>query len=190
MLRSSLLLALLFGFAPAQQLLSLEIRVFLGAGDVTAETRVIVHRAGERGQPVAHVARGEARRTMKLPAGIYDCQAVQEKDGRVLNIRWAERLVVMPYPDEAGDHLEVINFTRGYGALQVRPSSANSVPFELALFAAGQRERPVPSASATGYTLFAVPAGQYDIQIRRSSGTTWHNGIEVPLDRTRLWIVP
>jgi hypothetical protein len=184
------LLALLLWFAPAQQLLSLEIRVFLGSEDVTGETRVTVHRAGERGQPVAQIGRGESGRTTKLPAGLYDCQAVHERDGRVINIRWAERLVVMPYPDEEGDHLEVINFTSGYGALQVRGATAIGVPFELALFSAGQRKRPSPSATGPGYTVFAVPAGQYDIQVKRGSRTTWHNGIEVPLDRTRLWIVP
>ena len=99
-----------------------------------------VHRAGERGQPVAQVARGETGRTMRLPAGIYDCQAVQEREGRALNIRWAERLVVMTYPDEGGHHLEVINFTTGYGALQVRASSDTGEPFEVALFGSGQRD--------------------------------------------------
>ena len=34
----------------------------------------------------------------------------------------------MPYPDEAGHHLEVINFTPGYGALQMREERAASPP--------------------------------------------------------------
>src|SRR5262245_55117860 len=125
---------------------------------------------------------------MQLPPGIYDCQAVQERDGRVLNIRWAERLVVMPYPDEAGHHLEVINFMTGFGALEV-PSAVGGSTIEVALFSAGQRSRPLPSVGGPGYRLVAVPAGQYDLEIRRGSRTTWQNGIEVPLDRTRLWVV-
>jgi hypothetical protein len=35
-----------------------------------------------------------------------------------------------------------------------------------------------------------LPAGEYDLQVRGSRGATWHTRIEVPLDRTRLWIVP
>jgi hypothetical protein len=102
MLRLSLL-ALACAVVPAApQLLTLEIRVFRGMEEVTAETRITVHRAGERGDPVARAPIGEARAVMRVPPGIYDAQAIQERDGRVVNIRWAERLVVMPYPDEEG----------------------------------------------------------------------------------------
>jgi hypothetical protein len=184
-----LLVLALWLFQPPS-LLTLEIRVFHGLEEVTAETRVTVHRAGERGQPVAQIGRGDAGRTMKVAPGLYDCQAVRERDGRVLNIRWAERLVVMPYPDEAGYHLEVINLMTGFGALQVPTTTAGGTHVEVALFGAGQRGRPTASASGPGYTLFAVPAGQYDLEIKRGPRITWQNGVEVPLDRTRLWVVP
>jgi hypothetical protein len=184
------LLALILGLTQPPSLLTLEIRVFRGIEEVTGESRVTVHRAGERGQPVAQVGRADAQRTMRLPPGIYDCQVVQERDGRALNIRWAERLVVMPYPDEAGHHLEVINFMTGFGALEVPSSTAGGATIDVALFSAGQRSRPLPSVMGPGYRVFAVPAGQYDLEIKRGSRTTWQNGIEVPLDRTRLWVVP
>jgi hypothetical protein len=184
------LVALALWFAQAPSLLTLEIRVFLGLEEVTRDTRVTVHRAGERGQPVAQVGRGDPQRNMKVPAGLYDCQAVHERDGRVLNIRWAERLIVMPYPDEAGHHLEVVNLTTGFGALQVPTTSTDGTHLEVALFSAGQRGRPAPSVAGPGYTLFAVPAGQYDLEIKRGSRITWQNGIDIPLDRTRLWVVP
>src|SRR5438094_639297 len=74
-----------------------------------------------------------------VPPGFYDAQAIRERDGRVLNIRWAERLVVMAYPDEAGHHLEVINFQNGFGALEVRARDG-SVP-DATLFAAGSRQQ-------------------------------------------------
>jgi hypothetical protein len=183
-------LALILALTQPPSVLTLEIRVFRGLEEVTGETRVTVHRAGERGQPVAQVGRADVQRTLRLPPGIYDCQAVQERDGRVLNIRWAERLVLMPYPDEAGHHLEVINFMTGFGALAVPSSTAAGATIEVALFGAGQRSRPLPSLTGPGYQVFAVPAGQYDLEIKRGSRTTWQNGIEVPLDRTRLWVVP
>jgi hypothetical protein len=173
--------------APAGQL-TLEIRVFRGSEEVTNQTRLTVHRAGERGQPVAQIAPGQQPAVAQVAPGIYDVQAVLEREGRVVSIRWAERLVVMPYPDEAGHHLEVINFTAGHGAIQVRSGSAG--PVELALFATGTRGQPAsPAAPRAGYTLFVVPAGQYDLQVSRGSKATWHNAIEVPLDRTRFWIV-
>jgi hypothetical protein len=100
--------------------------------------------------------------------------------------------VVMPYPDERGRHLEVINFTNGYGALQVRSPRADGVP-QVALYAAGERGR--PTAAPVGgrseeYALFVVAAGRYDLEVRSGPRATWHSDIEVPLDRTRLWLTP
>jgi hypothetical protein len=186
MLCLSLLAGGLWLAQPAPALLTLEIRVFRGSEEVTSQTRMTVHRTGERGQPVAQIGPGEQSAATQVQPGIYDVQAVMERDGRVVSIRWAERLVVMPYPDEHGRHLEVINFTPGYGALQLQSSPGG----ELALFGAGERSQPAPAAARAGYTLFVVPAGQYDLQVKRGSKPIWHNGIEVPLDRTRLWIVP
>jgi hypothetical protein len=173
--------------------LTLEIRVFLGGHEVTAETRVTVHRAGERSAAAAQAQGREGTHVFTVPAGIYDAQIVREKDGRVLNIRWAERLIVMPYPDEGGRHLEVVNFTNGYGAMQVR-SARPGKPAGVALFAVGERTRPaaVPAAERTDddYALFVVPAGTYDLQVKTGERPTWHADVEVPLDRTRLWVIP
>jgi len=188
--RLILLLALLASYPSAQQL-TLEIRTFRGAEDVSDATRVIVHRAGQRDQPVGQILPG-ARRTLTVAPGMYDAQAVHEGEGRVLNIRWAERLVVMPYPDEAGHHLEVINFVPGYGALQIRGAGgrAPEAGAEVALFTANVHGQPAAVPTAPGpYTLFVVRAGLYDILVRRGRGQTWHAGVDVPLDRTRLWIV-
>lgn len=187
MLRTSLLALLLLTPQTAPpSVLTLEIRVFHASEDVTAHTRVTIHRAGERGQPIAQIGPGEGRITARVAAGIYDAQAVREREGRVMNIRWAERLVVMPYPDENGQHLEVINFTTGYGALQIRPLADT----QIALFGAGERGQSAAAFHGSNYALFVVPAGQYDIQLRDRGRVSWHNGIDVPLDRTRLWIVP
>ena len=186
-----LLLTLLAG-SPSPQLLTLEIRTYRGTEDVSDATRVIVHRAGQREQPVAQILPG-AMRTVGVPPGIYDAQAVHERDGRVVDIRWAERLVVMPYPDEAGHHLEVINFVSGYGALQIRSASGRAPESEtnVGLFTTDAPRQPAAVPTVPGpYALFIVRAGQYDVLVRRGGAQTWHTGINVPLDRTRLWIVP
>jgi hypothetical protein len=129
-------------------------------------------------------------RSVRVAPGIYDAQAIQEQSGRVVNIRWAERLVVMPYPDEEGRHLEVINFTNGYGALQVRQRGIAGPP-DAAIYAPADHENPAGArADGTGYVLFVVLAGRYDVQTRTGGRATWHRNIEVPLDRTRLWFVP
>jgi hypothetical protein len=179
-----LLAAALAVQAPAT--VSLNIRVFDGSDEVTHDTRITLFRAGEHQSPVAEV-RGSGPLITTVPAGIYDAQAIHEKDGRVVGLRWAERLVVMPYPDEQGQHLEIINLQSGFGALQVRGQSGETP--DVAMFAAGdhQQEAAKPVSLAAG-ALFVVPAGRYDLRVRRDGATTWHPGIEVPVDRTRFWV--
>jgi hypothetical protein len=168
--------------------LTLEIRAFNGSEDVTSQTRLTVHRAGERGEAIPDARSGDGRVTLQVPAGIYDVQAIHERDGRVVNIRWANRLVVMPYPDEGGRHLEVINFKNGFGALQVRGTAGST--FETSLFPAGQRDKPAATPMIfAGYHLYVVPAGVYDVQTRAHGKTTWLTNLEVPLDRTRLTVI-
>lgn len=167
----------------------LEVRTFDGTNEVTAQTRITVHRGGERGDPVGQTDGRAGGLELSVAPGIYDVQAIRERDGRVLNIRWAERLVVMPYPDEDGRHLEVINFTTGFGALQVRERGTTSP--EAAIYAPGDRVNPAAGpAEGSDYVLFVVPAGKYDVQTRTRGRMAWHRDIEVPLDRTRLWFIP
>jgi len=182
--------ALLAVQAPAA--LTLEIRTFDGRADVTHETRVTVHRAGDRGGPVGRVNGAAEPPLFQVPPGIYDAQAIQERQGRVVNLRWAERLVVMPYPDEGGHHLQVINLQDDYGALQIRRASGDAWAGQLALFRADDRATPEPPAAIAGrtYVLFVVPAGTYDLRVGQGAAAAWHTGLEVPRNRTRLWIVP
>lgn len=196
-MRAAFLLAFgISGIVAAQAppgMLTVELRVFLAAEEVSGDTRVTLHRAGERTAAIAPAPGHEGRHVFAVPAGIYDAQAVRERDGRVLNIRWAERLIIMPYPDEGGRHLEVVNFTNGYGALQVKTTQPGQLP-ELAIFSAGERTRaagaPVPNRHNEDYVLFVLPAARYDVQIKGGTRPTWHTDLEVPLDRTRLWLIP
>jgi hypothetical protein len=174
--------------ASAQTTLTLELRVFDGSEEVTTQTRLKLHRAGERADVVAQTNPGQSRVELAVGEGIYDAQAIRQKGDEVVSIRWANRLVVMPYPDEGGHHLEVVNFKSGFGALQIR--SRDGVRPDVALYQAGSRTKEVaiPIAGRT-YTLFVVAAGKYDVFVK-GTRAAWHAGIDVPLDRTRLWLVP
>jgi hypothetical protein len=173
----------------SQSAITLELRIFNGAEEVTSQTRVTVHRAAERDAPVVQLPTGSPRLEVEVPEGFYDVQAIREREGRVLNIRWALRLVVMRYPDEAGRHLEVINFQNGFGALQVR-SSSRARP-AAAVYKTSERNKEAATAlDGSGYVLFILLAGSYDLQMRNEKGIAWHTNIEVPLDRTRLLVVP
>jgi len=180
------LVALVLGGPQAGSGLVLELRVFNGQAEVSSTTRVTIHRAGDRSKPVAVIAGGQAGVELEVPEGIYDVQAIEERDGSVVNIQWANRLVVMPYPDEGGRHLEVLNFQAGFGALQVRGTPGGTP--EVAL-QTGSKEA-ARAIQGQGYILFVVPAGTYDVLVRRGERSVRHSGIEVPRDRTRLWVVP
>ena len=172
----------------AQSTLTLELRIFDGAEEVTSQTRVKLHRAGDRANVVAQTNPGQARIELAVGEGIYDAQTIRERGDEVVSIRWAERLVVMPYPDEGGHHLEVVNFKNGYGALQVRVREG--VRPDVALYPAGSRSKEVaPPILGRTYILFVVPPGKYDLFVK-GSRSSWHPGVEVPQDRTRLWLVP
>ena len=189
MLRGLLLALALTGPVEAEPQIRLELRVFAGAQEVTGDTRISLYRAGERATPVAQATPQTGRLDVAVQPGIYDVQAIRERDERVVGIRWAERLVVMAYPDEGGHHLEVINLETGFGALQVRAKDPASVP-DVALFAAGQHgKESAPRLTGDGYAFFVAPAGSYDLRSRDGEREVWHAGVDVPLDRTRLLIV-
>jgi hypothetical protein len=168
-----------------------EFRIFSGTGEVTASTRLRVMRSGTRDQPIA-VTSGNQLIAHLVP-GIYDVQALLLRNEAVVQIKWAERLVVMYYPDEDGRHLEVINFQAGFGALQVRTAPGTLRAYEVMAFPAATRSTPVaPAGALDDYLLFVLPAGRYDLRVRpagvsdNSDATRWFLDIEVPADRTRM----
>ncbi len=169
-----------------------EFRVFDGATEVSAETRLRVRPSGStetgrilEGGPLA----------ADLPAGIYDVQAVRQQAGQVVSVRWAEKLVVMAYPDEGGRHLEVINFASGHGALQLRwPEGQAPDRAAVAVTVTKDGEsRPTPARAihGPGYALLVMPAGTYDVRIARTGKEpVVLSKFEVPADRTRMKVVP
>jgi hypothetical protein len=176
---------------PASETVRLEVRVFAGAEDVTPRARVQIYPSGSRTTPIAFASRA-GRHIIEVAPGLYDVQAIVEHEGRVVGIRWAERLAVMSYPDEAGDHLEVINVRNGFGALQVRAKDGAPVQGEAALYPAGSRDaarRTMPASRTAAWMLFVVPAGLYDL-VAGADSRQQVADIEVPADRTRLKIIP
>lgn len=166
--------------------------MFDGATEVSAETRLRVRPSGSsetgrllEGNPLA----------ADLPAGIYDVQAVRQQAGHVVSVRWAEKLVVMAYPDEGGRHLEVINFASEHGALQLRwPDQPTTDPAGVTVTVARDgASRPVPARvfHGPGYVLLVLPAGTYDVRLAAAGrDPVVLPGIEVPADRTRMKILP
>lgn len=178
--------------APQRQTIRTEFRIFDGSTEVTAETRLRIRPTGstETGQVVE-----SGPLATDLPAGIYDVQAVRQKAGQVVSVRWAERLVVMAYPDEGGRHLEVINFAQEHGALQLRwiegqaPDPAGVVV--TATKDGDSRPTPARAVHGAGYALLILPAGTYDIRVARNGkAEVVLPNLEVPADRTRMKIIP
>ncbi len=165
-----------------------EFRVFDGGDEVSRETRVLVYPSGRRENGVPIDASGR----VPLEAGLYDVQAIRERNGQVTGIRWVEHLLIQRYPDEEGHHLEIINFNARYGALELKPG--NSVEYDVAAFAAGDRTRAVATAlPGVGYVLLVLPAGLYDLRIKArdaSAPEKWLPEIDVPAGRTRLRTIP
>jgi hypothetical protein len=171
-----------------------EFRIFAGAEEITATTRVRVMPTGTREKSLT-LPEGKRLLAALAPA-IYDVQALRLRPEGIVAIRWAERLVIMHYPDEGGRHLEVINFHHGYGALQLRPAKGPVAAYDLAVFPAGDRTSAASEPlDGDGYRLFVLKTGKYDIRVRPAGGqkdandTHWLLDVEVPADRTRLKVI-
>ena len=174
--------------------IALAIRIFDGSAEVTPETQVKVYPTGTRDEPLAVDSLVDHGHLIRVTPGMYDVQAVQQREGEVVNIRWAEHLVVMRYPDESGEHLEVINFQPGFGALQVLPapeSPPSQNGWQVTAFPVSARTSEVINPVASDhYYLFVLPAGRYDLLALVNSAPVWVTDIEVPLDHTRLKHLP
>ncbi len=170
----------------------LEVRVFDGTEDVTADSRVKLYPKGQRSSDIPMTpASGNEPASATVPVGFYDAQAIREKKGEQPSIRWAQQWLVQRYPDEYGRHLEVINYKTGFGALQVRPApteAASAKGWTGVAYAAGDQTKEVSKATQAGDDLlFALPSGRYDIKLTLADKSVqWIRDIDVPADRTRL----
>lgn len=165
--------------------------MFDGATEVSAETRLRVRPSGSTA--TGQLIEGSPF-VIDLPPGIYDVQAVRQRAGEVISVRWAEKLVIMAYHDESGRHLEVINFASEHGALQLRwPEGQAPAPAGVAV-SATRDGASRPTAARTfhghGYVLLVLPSGTYEVRITRpGTDPVVLAGVEIPADRTRMKVV-
>lgn len=167
--------------------LSLHVRVFRGQAEVTQDTTVTVFPAGQRinGRQLAKTPESTERQ-LPLAAGQYDLQLVQHQDGKVSGIAWTTLRLLVDYPGEAGHHLEVLNFEKDYGALEVRPEGAHrSGP--AAWRARLQRKDGTDVAQGVagdGYQVVVAPAGTYDLVIEGGASPVRVADVEVRANLT------
>lgn len=173
------------------QALRLDIRVFDATAEVTADTIVSLFDAGSRANARRVPLAPNGERQVELPAGQYDLRLVHQDDGRVLRVRWTSLRLLVAYPGEHGQHLEVLNMRPGFGTLQVRRAATaaevGGVPWVATLRPAGGGEPVGAPIRGDGYVLFVAPPGRYDIEIRTRAGEThWVRDAEIREDLTYL----
>jgi hypothetical protein len=178
-----------------------EFRAFDGAEEVTNETHLRIYQSGSR-TDARDLDVADGQLVLYLPPLIYDIQAVRLHEGSISNVKWTERLVITHYPEEPERHLEVINFRPRFGALQMTSDNGgrDTASYDLAAFtssaatpAANARTPAGSPLKAPDYQLFVLPAGRYDVRIRRSAPSAsadspeqWMLNLDVPADRTRI----
>lgn len=181
------LLTLTLGVQSAAPL-ALDVRVFRGAVEVTRETKVTVFTAGHRtnGREAPLISTGE--RQLPLEAGQYDLQLVQHQDGKVDGVAWTTLRLLVGYPGENGRHLEILNFDKAWGAVQLREYGANASgpPAWTARLLRKDGTEVARSVAGDGYQVLVAPAGVYDIAISRPRRPVQLNDVEVKANLTDL----
>lgn len=182
------LLTMALGAQSSPASLALDVRVFRGATEVTRETAVTVYAAGSRanGTPAPLVASGE--RQLPLAAGQYDLQLVQHRDGTVGSIAWTTLRLLVAYPNEKGRHLEVLNFDKTWGALQLREEAtdASGPPAWSARLLRKDGSEAARGVTGNGYQVLVAPAGTYDVAIEGPRGPIRLQGVEIKPNLTYL----
>jgi hypothetical protein len=167
--------------------LSLHVRVFRGQAEVTRDTTVTVFPAGQRtnGRQLAQTPESSERQ-LPLAAGQYDLQLVQHEDGKVSGIAWTTLRLLVDYPGEAGHHLEVLNFEKDWGALEVRPGGPHQTG-PVAWRARLQRKDGSDvsqGVAGNGYQIVVAPAGTYDLVIEGGSSPVRVQDVQVKANLT------
>lgn len=175
------------GFMQAAPPLSLHVRVFRGQTEVTRNTTVTAFPAGQRtnGRQLAQTAESRERQ-LPLAAGQYDLQLVQHEDGKVSGIAWTTLRLLVEYPGEAGHHLEVLNFEKDWGALEVRPGGphqSGAVSWRARLVRKDGTDVS-KGVDGDGYQLVVAPAGTYDLVIEGGPTPTRVENVEVKANLT------
>ena len=149
-----------------------------------AESRLKIYKAGDRQTTVAASAREDRRD--RVAEGMYDAQAIREREARAQHpLGGSTRGHALSLTRR--HHLEVINFQNGFGALEVRGRARRP---GRGIFL--RQPRPGGCEAVRRDGLRAVRRSRRTLRSAGAAGgtSTWHPDVEVPADRTRLWIEP
>lgn len=182
------LMAFAIGVQAPSPALPLDLRVFRGATDVTRETVVAVFPAGSRtnGQRVPLSPSGARR--VSLRTGQYDVQLVQETNGAVNGIAWSTLRLIAEYPNDGHPQLEVLNFDKTFGALQIRPKGgpgSGTGTWEARLVRKDGSEV-ARGVAGQGYQVLVAPEGTYDVVIDRPGTPIRLHDVEVRANLTSV----
>ena len=125
-------------------------------------------------------------RRLPLAAGQYDLQLVQQQDGKVSGIAWTTLRLLVDYPGEGGRHLEVVNFEKDWGALQVRaegPRPSGPVGWRARLLSKDGTEV-ARGVDGDGYQLVVAPAGTYDLVVEGGAAPVRVQDVELKANLT------
>ena len=92
----------------------------------------------------------------------------------------------MAYPGETGRHLEVVNFAKEWGALQVRPERQPQAAAGHGRRACSARTAPRwrGASPGSGYQVLVAPAGAYDLVVEGPGLPPHRQAVEVKANLT------
>jgi hypothetical protein len=181
--------------AQEPSIVDLLVRVFDGLQEVTDDCQIAVYAATSRENAVTVELQADGWAHVEVPAGFYDLQvARRDADGGVA-LAWTERLSVLRYSDEAGQHREIINLQPGFGALLVHPPQSwvgPDVAWRVSVFLHSGVGRAgfAPTDEDATPRVFVLPAGRYDLAAHRDALHVSATDIEIPARHTRMTVLP
>ena len=168
---------------------TLQVRVFDGVDEVTADTKITAYVTGDRTSALVATFASESH-SLELQPGIYDLQITRDEIDDTASVKWYKHLWIQHYPDQLAGHLEVLNLQAVFGTLLVRPPKGwldNGRPWHVGAFLTeGEGRSGFEPIESEEQRLFILPAGHYDMRARQGAWELTREAVEVPAGRTRL----
>lgn len=181
--------------AQEPSIVGLLVRVFDGLQEVTSDCQIAVYTATSRENAVAVEPQPDGWAHAEVPAGFYDVQVARRDADGAVALNWTERLSVLRYSDEAGEHREIINLQPGFGALLVHPPPSWVDPdltwsVSVFLHSGVGRAGFAPTDEGAPPRVFVLPAGRYDVVAHNRAVQVSATDIEIPARHTRMTVLP
>ncbi|MDA1094586.1 MAG: hypothetical protein O3A25_15120 [Acidobacteria bacterium] len=181
--------------AQAPAMVDLLVRVFDGLQEVTLDCHISVYPATSRDTALAAAPHEDGWAHVDVPAGFYDLQVARRNGDGAVALAWAERLSVLRYSDEAGQHREIINLQPGFGALLVHPPlswASADLTWQVGVFLHSGVGRAgfAPTEADTVPRVFVLPTGRYDLAGHTGDVHVSVTDVEIPARQTRMAVLP